>query len=132
MLKKIMAGFIIVVGGLAVLHMHSSVTEDAQKQGAQALVAHNARPEDLQHLKRPAVREACTKHSDWDMVTCKAVDEKEVMIGMTVEQVRLSVGKPNSVNTTISAGRQHEQWVYGWDYVYLENGVVSSMQSSRR
>jgi hypothetical protein len=132
MLKRVIVGFIVIVAGIAVIHMYVSATTEAEKQGRQVQIAQNARPDDLLRLKRLPVREACIKHADWDMNTCQTMDEKEVTIGMTGEQVRLSVGKPNAINTTMTTGHQHEQWVYGRDYIYLENGVVRSMQSSRK
>lgn len=55
-----------------------------------------------------------------------------VRIGMTKEQVYTSCwGKPRKVNETVTAGGQHEQWVYGTGYIYLDNGVVRSIQTSR-
>lgn len=55
-----------------------------------------------------------------------------VSIGMTADQVHASCwGKPERVNKTITARGKHEQWVYGRSYVYLENGTVTSIQTSR-
>jgi hypothetical protein len=55
-----------------------------------------------------------------------------VSIGMTAEQVRRSSwGKPKSINETITAGGKHEQWIYGGGYLYLENGVLTSIQTHR-
>lgn len=56
-----------------------------------------------------------------------------VRIGMTAEQVRASCwGKPQKVNATHTAGGDHEQWVYpGYQYVYVRNGIVTSIQTSR-
>jgi hypothetical protein len=37
-----------------------------------------------------------------------------------------------SVNTSIGRYGKHEQWVYGGgQYLYFENGVVTSIQPSR-
>jgi len=57
----------------------------------------------------------------------------EVVVGMTAAQVRSAWGAPTSVNRTSTAGGTDEQWVYGlgW-YVYLEDGVVTAIQSSAR
>ena len=51
-------------------------------------------------------------------------------IGMTEAQVLASSwGKPSSVNTTITAYANSEQWVYGYGmYVYFRNGKVSAIQ----
>jgi hypothetical protein len=61
-----------------------------------------------------------------------APKDNGVRIGMTVEEVRKSSwGKPRSINETITAGGKHEQWVYGGGYLYIENGVLTSIQTSR-
>lgn len=55
-----------------------------------------------------------------------------VSIGMTAAQVLASCwGKPRDVNETLTPRGKHEQWVYGRDYVYLDNGIVISIQTSR-
>ena len=49
---------------------------------------------------------------------------------MTAEQVRMSWGKPASINRTTLDGKQIEQWVYGGgNYVYVENGLVKAVQN---
>ena len=55
----------------------------------------------------------------------------QIRIGFTARQVRESVGRPERINTTVTAAGPHEQWVYGGDYVYLRNGIVTSFQTSR-
>jgi hypothetical protein len=53
-----------------------------------------------------------------------------VSIGMTKAQVIASCwGKPQNINTTATANGIHEQWVYGGGYVYLDNGVVTAVQT---
>ena len=56
-----------------------------------------------------------------------------IAIGMTRAEVLVSCwGKPQRVNTTRTASSDHEQFVYpGYNYVYLRNGVVTSIQTSR-
>lgn len=75
------------------------------------------------------------KARDARIAAGKAVCAKKggVGIGMTKEQVYASCwGKPEKVNVTTTAGGDHEQWVYpGYQYVYLSNGVVTSIQTSR-
>ena len=54
-----------------------------------------------------------------------------VTIGMTPSEVHASKwGKPKSVNRTTSAYGTREQWVYGGgNYLYFENGVLTSIQN---
>jgi hypothetical protein len=58
----------------------------------------------------------------------EAIKGQKIMLGMTAKQVELSWGKPEDVNRSVGSWGVHEQWVYGRQYVYLENGKVSSYQ----
>lgn len=53
-------------------------------------------------------------------------------VGMSVKQVEATCwGKPDHVNRTETAGAITDQYVYGDSrYVYLRNGVVTSIQTS--
>jgi hypothetical protein len=60
-----------------------------------------------------------------------------IRIGFTPEQVMLSWGKPDHINTTRTLVGVHEQWVYGESpfpnsYVYFENGLVKSWEFLKR
>jgi hypothetical protein len=129
MLGKIAAGFVILVALVVAKDMYVDTSADIAKQAQEA----SQRPADLAKLKRPEVREACAKHPEWLMVSCQEADEKSVNIGMAPEEVRLAWGKPSSINVTTTSGVESEQWVYGSGfYVYLYNGIVRSIQTSRR
>lgn len=54
-----------------------------------------------------------------------------VSIGMTSADVLASAwGKPESVNRTITAAGEREQWVYpGFNFIYITNGVVTAIQT---
>jgi len=63
-----------------------------------------------------------------------AIAERKIFVGMTAADARQSWGAPNKINTSIGSYGRHEQWVYDLgrskaQYVYVENGVVTSMQS---
>lgn len=58
----------------------------------------------------------------------RAIKDQKVVLGMTAKQVELSWGKPEDVNRSVGSWGVHEQWVYGRQYLYLENGKVSSFQ----
>jgi len=60
----------------------------------------------------------------------EAIKNKQVMIGMTKNDVIASWGRPDDINRSISASGTSEQWVYergdyNSQYVYFDNGVVS-------
>ena len=73
-----------------------------------------------------------------------AIENGEIIIGMTKEQVLASRGRPFNINKTTTENMVYEQWVYydsdlviltpkisKYAYVYFENGKVTSWQSMR-
>ncbi len=71
--------------------------------------------------------------SMWPMRIQEDVLRGYIRPGFTREQVRLSWGSPDHVNTTRIFGGTHEQWVYGEppfpkSYVYFENGTVKNWE----
>lgn len=52
-------------------------------------------------------------------------------IGMSTDEALLSSwGRPESINRTTNAHGTHEQWVYGGrNYLYFENGMLTSIQN---
>ena len=63
-----------------------------------------------------------------------AIATSSIVVGMTAAQVRRSWGSPSKINRTVGSYGANEQWVYQREnyqaqYVYLENGVVTSIQS---
>ena len=57
--------------------------------------------------------------------------EGKVVMGMTAEQVRASLGEPREVNRTVHRYGTHEQWVYGnRDYLYFENDILDPKQAN--
>jgi hypothetical protein len=77
------------------------------------------------------VKKMIVDHPAWEDGSMANVLCKRVAIGMTAPQVRLAWGAPESINTTTYASGDHDQWVYGANYVYLENGIVTAMQTSK-
>ena len=65
---------------------------------------------------------------NWPQNIKEAVENKQVILGMTKEQVKLSWGDPNDVNRTISKNYEREQWVYGRKYLYFINGILDTIQ----
>jgi len=48
--------------------------------------------------------------------------------GMTKTRARLSWRDPDQVHRTVVGNNVHEQWVYGSDYIYFENGILTAWQ----
>ena len=69
-----------------------------------------------------------------DSAINSAIARGRVAIGMTAEQVIRSWGRPSKVNKTMTERSGNEQWIYNRgqfraQYVYIENGIVRSIQS---
>ena len=59
------------------------------------------------------------------------IREQKVQMGMRSELLRCVFGYPSDINRTVTSNSTSEQWVFrndGW-YVYVENGVVTSLQN---
>ncbi len=56
--------------------------------------------------------------------------QRDPQIGMTAEEVRLSSwGEPYKINKSTYSWGTSEQWCYsGYKYIYLDNGIVTSIQ----
>jgi len=64
---------------------------------------------------------------NWSDDVWKAIESGKVLQGMTMEQVRLSLGDPLEVSRTTVGGRTHEQWVYGaGNYLYFDGGILKT------
>jgi hypothetical protein len=74
-------------------------------------------------------------YPDWPWAE---IDRHEILLGMTANMVRLSLGPPGHINKSVGSWGVHEQWVYegpgsgsyGYDYLYFENGIVTSWDQS--
>lgn len=71
------------------------------------------------------------QHPDWPWAW---IDEGKIKLGMTDEMVRASWGNPSDINQSVGSWGIHEQWVYPRgsydnDYLYFENGVLTSWQT---
>ena len=85
-----------------------------------------------QAAAREVAREKLIRSRGWSFEITRAVIQRRVTIGMTAEMVREAWGPPRKINETVTASGRDEQWVYDADqYVYLRNGVVRALQTSR-
>jgi hypothetical protein len=53
----------------------------------------------------------------------------KLQIGMSKEMVLWSWGEPDHVHTTTNANAKREQWVYDNDYLYFDNGILTTIQN---
>jgi hypothetical protein len=65
---------------------------------------------------------------EWDEQTREAITKHKVLIGMTAEQVRASLGAPDHINRSVRMNEVTEQWVYGHNYLHFYGGVVNGHQ----
>lgn len=66
---------------------------------------------------------------DWSEKVFQAIEDGNLMTGMTKEQVRVSWGNPLEINRTVSNGKVLEQWVYGGRrYLYFDGMTLTGMQ----
>ncbi len=55
----------------------------------------------------------------------------KIRIGISEEELKLSWGEPKKINKTVVSGIESKQYVYKDQYVYIENGIITSFQSSK-
>lgn len=118
------------VGQVAGIAQHLSVVpvgcpglSEAKGRFAKLQAKLKAEREAQEAAREKARKEAERKlHAQWR--------KEGVSIGMTSERAKLSNwGHPERVNRTISAGGVHEQWVYGHNYLYFEDGILTAIQN---
>ena len=64
-----------------------------------------------------------------DQKSIDGIADGIIFIGMKREHLLMSWGEPNDINQTVGSWGTHEQFVYGSQYVYVENGVITSWQN---
>jgi len=78
------------------------------------------------HGATARARKICGQHPSWGKNNCAAVARREVIIGMTMEQVLAAWGNPMRSNETVTAAGTDLQLVYGGDrYIYLAGPSLS-------
>jgi hypothetical protein len=82
--------------------------------------------------REQAARRKQLRAKGWSSDIIEAVLRGAVRIGMTTAMVREAWGEPDHVNSTLTERGRSEQWVYSvGQYVYVENGLVTAVQTSR-
>jgi len=70
------------------------------------------------------------RYPEWADHAILLVGCRQIQVGMTQEQLLASWGNPERVNSTTTPAGRDDQLVYGDNYVYLSDGVVTSYQTS--
>lgn len=83
------------------------------------------------HPKKARVLALARKHRAWSDEALGVVACHQVQAGLTEAQMIASWGRPEKVNSTVVGQTETQQWVYGDNYVYVEDGVVTSYQTSQ-
>jgi hypothetical protein len=58
----------------------------------------------------------------------KLIVAGKISLGMTKKQCIFSWGEPSKINRTVTHLVIHEQWVYESNYLYFDNGILTTMQ----
>lgn len=76
--------------------------------------------------EREQYRQNCI--NKWGAKMGTYIFEGKVSIGMTKEMCEAAWGLPNEINITQTMELIHEQWVYGYRYLYFDNGILTAIQ----
>lgn len=103
----------------------NALYDKARKEAAEA----RARAEAERRAKMAPIERIMEKYGcDEDIATL--IMNKQVRRGMTAEQCRASWGRPQDINRTTGSFGVHEQWVYdGYNYLYFEDGILTTIQN---
>lgn len=129
-------GVLALIGIVKAYEVDASNSAPAQSYRAAAIAADMKADQDLRSdpkfMATPAGK-CWSKHFDdgWSSEDCKLISVHKVKIGMNEEQVTASVGRPDHVNRSVYAGFEKDQWVYGSSYLYFEDHILTSFQSTR-
>lgn len=78
------------------------------------------------------IRRLLKSHPEWTNKEIATIACDFVTLGMSETQAVEAWGRPNDINRTTFSGGVHEQWVYGeygGNYLYFEDGILTSIQN---
>lgn len=91
------------------------------------------RIEEEQRIAKDKVKKAArrvTLIDKYGKANAELILKGHVTIGMTADMCREAWGNPYKINRSTGVWGVHEQWCYKWGgYLYLENGVLTSIQN---
>ena len=135
------AGIIIILGILILIRVFGRLNQEtltpvspprpptAAELEAEKWAEESARKVEEQYLKTRAGK-LWQEHKDWARQYCEAIVKGKVMAGMNPDQVRAAWGRPDRINRTEVPGHATEEWVYGYTYLYFDDGVVTTWQDA--
>lgn len=140
---RLMLGFVVLASGAPVWAVNKclvdgrTVYQDAPCAGGgkQLNIQANA-PSAPTADQRSAAAEASMRNraADHQQNLLSGMASGRPVVGMTDNQLRIAMGLPNRINAGDYQGQQHDQLIYERGdvvyYVYVRNGVVSSVQTS--
>lgn len=83
---------------------------------------------DSENYKKECRRYLVNKNPSWSQEIKNKILDGKISIGMTKEQAIVSWGNPKDINRTVVGSGVHEQWVYGSQFLYFDNGILTSFQ----
>lgn len=100
-----------------------------QEAARKKIEAEAAKREAERRAKMKPIERIMEKYN-CDEYTAQLIHEHRVKIGMTEEQARAAWGRPQNINRSTGSYGVHEQWCYGGhNYLYIENGILTSFQN---
>lgn len=87
------------------------------------------REENEENQRKKSISEFLIKNPKFKSFESACIDRK-IKIGMPRELLYLSWGSPSQINSTVVRGMTSEQLIYGTQYVYLRNGIISAWQTT--
>jgi hypothetical protein len=86
----------------------------------------------LKSLASRREHEATVRAYGWPKSIEEAVLRRQIVIGMTTEQVQLAWGDPERIHETLRASGKSEMWVYPTrESLFFENGKLLTIQRTR-
>lgn len=67
-----------------------------------------------------------TTYPGWSSDIWNKISQQKISVGMNFDQVLLSWGSPNDINSYTSKNLKIEQWIYGDTYLHFYNGKLES------
>jgi hypothetical protein len=78
--------------------------------------------------RRSLLKRFCKQHPGTSERAKQAIFKRQIFVGMSSDEAEASWGAPERKHRSVGSWGIHEQWVYGNQYLYFEDGKLSSWQ----